>query len=221
MSAQATLVTAQHFAYLAARTRQEDAFLGDLKRAAAAAGIPAIWICPEQASCMQILLQLCAARHVVEVGTLAGYSAIAMARALPADGKLVTIELAAAHAEFAKQWIGRSDVAGRVEVRQGDAKRVLPTLPSNWADAAFLDADKTGYPAYLRECLRIVCRGGLIMVDNAFAFGELFAPAPQDRETPAVRAFNDLIARTKELQCVIVPLGDGMWVGVKLADPVP
>src|SRR5262245_4251354 len=88
-----TLVTAEHFRYLASRTTPEDEFLRRLKEAARAAGIPAIWISPEQASFMQILLRLAGARRVVEVGTLAGYSAIAMARALPRDGRVDTIEI--------------------------------------------------------------------------------------------------------------------------------
>ena len=94
MSDSPTLVTAAHFEYLAARTRQEDRFLGELKRAAAAAGIPSIWISPAQASFLQILLKASGAKRVLEVGTLAGYSAIAMARALPpasAGGQLVTV----------------------------------------------------------------------------------------------------------------------------------
>ena len=215
MSEKGTLVTAQHFAYIAQRTRREDAFLQDLKRAAVAHGIPPIWICPEQASFMQILLQLVGARNVVEVGTLAGYSAITMARALPPGGTVRTLELVPKHAEFARSWVAMSDVKDRVEVLQGDAKQILPTLPPNSADAAFLDADKSGYSIYLQECLRIVRKGGLFMVDNAFAFGELFADKPTDREVPAVRAFNEVMASTKQLQSVIVPLGDGLWVGVK------
>lgn len=219
MSAEATLVTAQHFAYLAQRTRTDDAFLLDLKSAASALGIPKIWVCPEQASFLQILLRLSGAETVVEVGTLAGYSAIAMARALPKGGKVISLELLEKHARFAREWVAKSDVADRVEVRLGDARKLLPAIPTASADAAFLDADKSGYPEYLAQSLRIVRKGGLIMVDNAFAFGELFAAHPKDPDTPAVRSFNDLMARTKELQSVIVPLGDGVWVGVKIAEP--
>lgn len=216
MSANPTLVTAEHFEYVAARTRQEDAFLVELKDAARAAGIPAIWISPAQASFMQILLQLASAREVVEVGTLAGYSAICMARALPPSGRVRTIEIEPAHADFAERWVARSDVAGRVEVHRGAGQDVLPRFAADSADAAFLDADKSGYKIYLRECLRIVRRGGLIMVDNAFAFGQLLDAEPRDREVPAVREFNDIMAGTRALQSVIVPLGDGCWVGVKL-----
>ncbi len=210
-----TLVTAEHFRYIAAHTAPEDEFLKQLKQAATAEGIPSIWIAPEQASFMQILLRAAGAREVVEVGTLAGYSAIAMARALPLEGRVRTIELESKHADFARRWVARSDVASKVEVIQGAGMEVLPAFEANSADAAFLDADKTSYALYLAECLRIVRRGGLIMVDNAFAFGELFDPNATDREVPAVRAFNEVMAGSTELQSVIVPLGDGLWVGVK------
>jgi len=218
VSATSTLVTADHFAYLAARTGGDDPLLADLKRAAVAAKIPAIWIAPEQASFMQILLKAIGARQVVEVGTLAGVAAIAMARALPADGRVRTIEVSRRHADFAEEWIGRSDVAGRIAVVRGDARQVLPTFAAGSADAAFLDADKGSYPVYLEECLRIVRPGGLILVDNAFAFGKLFTPDPPAGEVAAIRRFNDLLAAEPRLHSVIVPIGDGLWVGVKEGD---
>jgi len=215
MSETSTRVTDELFRYIAEHTTREDTFLADLKRAAAAEGIPSIWIAPEQASFMQILLRLAGARQVVEVGTLAGYSAISMARALPADGRVRTIEFDPKHAAFAEQWVARSDVAGRVEVHRGAGLDVLPAFAADSADAAFLDADKVNYPTYLEHCLRIVRSGGLIMADNALAFGQLLDPSYTDREVPAMRAFNDLMAKTTALQSVIVPLGDGLWVGVK------
>lgn len=215
MSDTSTLVSAEHFRYVAERTTREDEFLKDLKRAASAEGIPSIWIAPEQASFMQILLRVARAREVVEVGTLAGYSAIAMARALPPEGRVRTIELEKKHADFAERWVAKSDVAGRVQVHRGAGMEVLPGFANDSADAAFLDADKRSYPAYLKECLRIVRPGGLIMVDNAFAFGELFNDVPSDKEVGTVRAFNDHMSKVDALQSVIVPLGDGLWVGVR------
>ena len=215
MSEVSTEIGSEHFRYIAERTTPEDEFLRDLKKAAVAAGIPAIWIAPEQASFMQILLRAARARDVVEIGTLAGYSAITMARALPAGGRVRTIELETKHADFAERWIAKSDVAGKVEVHRGAGMDVLPRFAANSADAAFLDADKPSYPAYLKECLRIVRPGGLIMVDNAFAFGELFSDVPSDKEVGAMRAFNDHMSKVDALKSVIVPLGDGLWVGVK------
>ena len=214
MSAEATLVTQQHFDYVAAHTAAEDAFLKQLKADAAAAGIPPIWISPSQGSLMAILLRLARARVVVEVGTLAGYSAICMARALPPDGHVHTIELEPKHAAFARERVARSDVPGRVTVHEGPGAEVLPRFAPGSADAVFLDADKSGYPTYLRESLRILRPGGLVMVDNAFAFGQLFDERPTDREVGAVRAFNEIMAREERIRGVIVPIGDGLWVGV-------
>jgi predicted O-methyltransferase YrrM len=111
--------------------------------------------------------------------------------------------------------VARSDAAGKVEVLEGAGTEMLATLASDSADAAFIDADKPNYPRYLKECMRIVRRGGLIMVDHAFAFGQLFEEGADD-DVKAVRAFNDLMAKTRELQSVIVPIGDGLWVGVRL-----
>jgi len=215
VSENSTLVTAAHFDYVREHAAPEDRLLAELKSAARAAKIPEIWIAPEQAVFLQILLRAAKCREVVEVGTLAGYSAIAMARALPEGGRVRTIELSERHAEFARRWIARSDVASRIEVHVGAGADVLPRFEANSADAMFLDADKSSYPLYLEHALRIVRPGGLILADNAFAFGQLLDARPTDRDVPAVRAFNDLIARTKGLDAVIVPLGDGLWVGVK------
>ena len=215
MSETTTLVTTEHVRYLAARTRAEDAFLAELKQAARQADIPPIWISPEQASFMQIVLKLRGARDVVEVGTLAGYSAIAMARALPPGGRVRTIELLDKHADFAEAWIAKSDVAGRIEVLRGPGATQLAHMQAGSADAAFLDADKAGYVLYLEECLRILRPRGLVMVDNAFAFGQLFDAQPTDREVEAVRAFNEHVAAHDGLHSIIAPFGDGCWVCVK------
>jgi caffeoyl-CoA O-methyltransferase len=215
MSANPTLVTREHFRYVAERTRGDDEFLLSLKQAALAAGIPAIQISPAQASLMQIVLKLMGARRVVEVGCLAGYSAIWMARALPPDGMVRTIELSPERAAFAREWIARSDVAGKIEVLQGAGAEVLKTMQADSADAAFLDADKDNYPVYLDECMRIVRRGGAIMADNAFAFGQLLDPDPTDREVAGVRRFNDYMAAKPGIHGMIVPVGDGCWFGVR------
>ena len=215
MSEESTRVTDRHFHYLAQRTSQEDAFLNELKAAARDEGIRPIWISPEQASLMQILLRLHRAHDVVEVGTLAGYSAIIMARALLPGGKVRTVEKEDKHADFAERWIAKSDVADRVKVFRGKGADVLPTFEADSADAAFIDADKEGYARYLDECLRIVRSGGLIMVDNAFAFGRLFSHDPDDSGVQAIREFNDYMASRPGLDSIIVPIGDGCWVGVK------
>jgi caffeoyl-CoA O-methyltransferase len=214
MSEMPTLVTAEHFQYIAERTARDDQLLIDLKAAAAAEGLPRIWITPEQASFIQILLQLAQAREVVEVGTLGGYSAIWMARALPEGGHVRTIEVSSKHAAFAARWVSMSDVAGKITVRHGSGKDLLPKIKSGSADAVFLDADQQEYPLYLQHCLRILRGGGLIISDNAFGYGKLFE-TESGAEGMAVREFNDLMAREPALHGVIIPLGDGLWVAIK------
>ncbi len=214
MSEISTPVSTDHFHYLATPTLPEDKFLRDLKMEARSEGIPPIWIAPEQGSFMQLLLKMVRASDVIEIGTLAGYSAIWMARALAAGGRLRTIEASKGHADFAERWIARSDVSDRIKVYRGIGAEVLRGFESDSADAAFIDADKEGYPGYLRECLRIIRRGGIIMADNAFGFGRLLETG--DQTAAAIRSFNEIIAHEKALQSIIVPIGDGLWIAMKL-----
>ncbi len=216
MSGTSTVVTAEHFEYIAARTQPEDPFLVELKAAAHEEEIPAIWIAHEQARFLELLLRSSGAKLVVEVGTLAGYSAICMARGLGDDGHLITIEASAKHAAFAEEWVSRSDVADRVEVRQGRGVDLLPKIDSDTVDAVFLDADKQSYILYLEEARRVLRDGGLLLVDNAFAFGHLLEDGCEDPSVLALREFNDAVAADPDFDGVMVPLGDGVWVARRL-----
>jgi caffeoyl-CoA O-methyltransferase len=215
MSKDSTPVDEGLFAFIQRQTIQEDPLLRDLRRAASQGGLPEIHIAPEQAAFLQLLLRAARCQKVVEVGTLGGYSAIAMARGLPPDGRVLTLEIDKKHAAFAQEWIARSDQRGKIEVRLGDAKAVLPTLPAASADAMFLDADKEGYVAYLAEAMRILRPGGLLLADNVLAGGEVHDPQSTSATARAIRAFHEAVARTPALKSVIVPLGDGLWVGVR------
>lgn len=217
MSDDTPTLTRGHLQYIAEHTQRDDEFLLALREAAEKAEIPSISISSAQASFMQVVLKLHGARSVIEVGTLFGYSAIIMARALPEGGRVRTIELDNRHADFAEEWIARSDVADKVEVLRGAGVDVLPKLETGSADACFLDADKANYPAYLDECLRILPVGGLVMADNALGFGRLLTAPDDDPGVGAVRRFNDYIAAQARVHAVIAPIGDGCWVGVKEA----
>ena len=212
MSAEASPVTAAHHRYIREHVSPEDPFLAELRAAALAEGIPPIWIAHEEAHFLATLLRLIGARRVIEVGTLAGYSAIALARALPRDGRLDTIEISPRHASFAERWIAKSDVKERVRVHVGAGVDVLPRFGAGEADAVFLDADKASYGLYLEQALRILRPNGLVLADNALAFGQLLDERPTDSDVPAVRAFNDRVARDSRVEGAIVPLGDGVWV---------
>lgn len=216
MSGTSTVITGAHFEYIAARTQVEDPFLVELKEAAHEAEIPAIWIAHEQARFLELLLRSSGAKSVVEVGTLAGYSAICMARGLSDGGQLITIEASSKHASFAEDWISKSDVAGRVEVRHGRGMDLFPKVPSNSVDAVFLDADKQSYILYLEEARRVLRDDGLLLVDNAFAFGHLLEEGCEDPSVLALREFNDALSVDPDFDGVMVPLGDGVWVARRL-----
>lgn len=213
MTKSSTPVDSDLFSFIAVATTPEDALLRDLRLAAQAAGLPEIHIAPEQAAFLQIALRAAHARVVVEIGTLGGYSAIAMARALPADGRVITHELEPHHAEFARRWIARSDQAGKIDVRVGNAADTLSALAPGSADAVFVDADKPGYVNYLKHAMRILRSGGVLLADNVLASGEV---AHGDGPTAvAMRAFLAAARETRGLQSVIVPLGDGCLYAVK------
>lgn len=213
MSKTSTPVDERLFAYLATKTIPEDDYLAGLRIAAAKAGLPEIHIAPEQAAYLQLQLRAINAMNVVEVGTLGGYSAISMARGMPAAGRVVTLEIERTHAEFAREWVANSDQSGKIEVRIGDAAQTMADLPDGETDAVFLDANKTGYVTFLEHAMRILRPGGILMADNVLAGGQV---ADGNGETEvAIRAFLDAASAADNLDYVIVPLGDGIFYGVK------
>lgn len=215
MSATSTPVDERLFEFIQRQTIAEDTFLRELRELARTAGLPEIHIAPEQAAFLQLLLRASGARTVVEVGTLGGYSAIAMARGLPADGKVITHELDPAHARFASERIAASDQQGRIEVRVGDAKETLPAIADGSVDAVFLDADKEGYVDYLRQAMRMLRPGGILLADNVLAGGEIADANASSATAVAIARFLAAVEATPQLRSVIVPLGDGCLFGVK------
>ena len=214
MSKTSTTVDHALFDFIRDGTIPEDGLLRDLRVAALAAGLPEIHIAPEQAAFLQIALAAAGARTVVEVGTLGGYSAIAMARGLPADGRVLTHEVDPGHADFARTWIDKSDQRGKIEVRLGDAHETLGQLADGSADAVFLDADKEGYPAYFDQAMRILRSGGLLFADNVLADGTIHDSTQDSSKLRGLRAFLERAEAFATLRGIIVPFGDGCYFGV-------
>lgn len=212
MSSESTVVTSDLFAYIAAHTMPEPAAITERKAAAEAAGIPPIWIGPEQAAMMRTLLALAGARRILEVGALAGTTAAQLALDLDAGGRVDTVELDPMHAAFSEATAAALGVADRVRVLVGRGQDVLPALEAGAYDAVFLDADKSGYGDYLEESARLLRPGGMLLVDNAFAFGLLLDEDEDDSEVVAVRAFNDRLAADPRFEGTILPIGDGLWI---------
>lgn len=174
-------------------------------------GMPAIQVSPTEAGTAALLLRLVGARKVIEVGTLAGYSAIRMARALPEGGKLWTIELDERHADIARDNIEAAGLGDRVEVLVGAGLSRLGDLaPYTPVDAFFVDADKKGYPDYLEYAIRYLRPGGLLLADNVYLFGRLMEASD---EGEAMRRFHRQAAERFDTACLPTP--DGMLLGIK------
>jgi predicted O-methyltransferase YrrM len=200
--------------YLTSLFGREDEALLSLREEADRTGLPPIAVSPDTGRLLQVLLRAVGARCVLEVGTLGGYSAIWMARALPPDGRLVTIELDEAHAAFACRHLERAGVSDRVDVRVGRALDLLPSLDGERFDAIFLDADKEPLPTYLDWALRLVRSGGLVIADNALWGGRVVDRRVDDEATRGVREFNRRLATDPRITGIVVPTGDGVAVGV-------
>jgi predicted O-methyltransferase YrrM len=163
-----------------------------------------------------VLLRAIAARRVLEVGTLGGYSAIWMARALPPGASLVTIEREARFATLAERYVERAGLASVVTIRRGRALDVLPSLDGEEFDFAFLDGDRLPLPTYLDWALRLVRPGGMIAAHNALLGGRVVTAGTDvdDEELRAVREFNLRIASDPRLTSILVPAYDGLIVAV-------
>ena len=138
----------------------------------AAAGLPPIAVTPAMGKLLQLLARSVNARRILEIGTLGGYSTIWLARALPADGELVTCEIDQHHSEVAAANLARAEVGERVDIRVGPARDTLATLEGPF-DLAFVDADKASGAEYFGHCVRLVRSGGLIVVDNVVRQGKI------------------------------------------------
>ncbi len=192
----------------------EDDLLRSLPAEAEKLGIPQIHISPEQGTMLQLLMRMIGARRVLEVGSLFGYSAIWMARALPPGGKLVTVELEAKHAEATRANAARAGLHDKIDVRQGDGAVLLPQLGSEGPfDMAFIDADKAGYVNYIDHALTLVRKGGLIIGDNASAAGEAWKKDGSEFSRH-IRTFNQRMASEPRLFSLLIPIADGMCVGL-------
>ncbi len=200
--------------YIASLFAREDAILMSLREQADRSGLPPVAISPDEGKLLQVLLRAIGAKRVLEVGTLGGYSAIWMARALPADGMLLSIDIDADHAAFATRFIARAGLESVITVRVGRALDVLPSLDGEQFDAIFLDADKEPLPTYLDWALRLVRPGGMIIADNALWGGKVLDATVDDDATRAVREFNRRFAEDTRITGIVVPTHDGVAVGI-------
>ena len=171
------------------------------------AGLPQINVSASEGRLLQMLVEVSGSKSILEIGTLGGYSAIHFARAMPEDGRLISLELEERHAEVARRNVERAGLSGRVEVRVGDARESLGSLVESGEgpfDMIFIDADKEGYPEYLDWSLRLSRPGTLILGDNAIREGGVMDP--DDPSSRAMREFNEKLSKAPNLSALVLPL---------------
>ena len=186
-----------------------DAALEQNLRDADAAGLPAIAISPGQGRFVYLLAKIAGAKRILEIGTLGGYSTTCLSRALPEDGKVVTLELSPEHAAVARKNLDRAGIGGRVEIRIGSASDTLDKMivaGEASFDFVFIDADKPGYVGYLNQVLQLSHPGTVIVGDNLIRHGDVLAEVAPDEQAVGVKAFNALIASHPRLESILLPI---------------
>ncbi|HSV17153.1 MAG TPA: class I SAM-dependent methyltransferase [Casimicrobiaceae bacterium] len=172
----------------------------------------------DEATFLALLVRVQAARRAIEIGTFTGYSALAMASALPDDGRLVCCDISREWTAIAERYWREAGVNGRIELRIGPAADTLRALASQGEgsfDFAFIDADKAGYDDYYEHCLRLLRPGGLVAIDNTLWSGWVVDPAHDDADTAALRRLNRKIHDDQRVDACLLSIGDGLTLARK------
>lgn len=193
---------------------QEDDALRWIREESKRNGLPEISVSPHEGALLQLLLRSVGAKKAVEIGALGGYSGTWLARGLPEDGKLYTLELSGKHAQVARSGFERAGVSNRVKVIEGDAQQSLRNLSKEAPfDFVFIDADKGGYPAYFDWAAKNLRTGGMVTAHNALRGGKVINPQSEDEKT--IANFNRTLAEHPDFFGLVLDIGDGTAVGIK------
>jgi O-methyltransferase len=209
-----TPLDARLYAYLLANEPPEHDELHKLRERTSQLPNGNLQITPEQGHLLAFLARLIAARRTLEIGTFTGYSALAVALALPPDGRVIACDISREWTDIGRPYWERAGVAGKIELRIGPAIDTLRTLEHedgvDHFDLAFIDADKTGYDDYFESTLRLVRRGGVIVLDNMLWRGQVAHPNETDPDTCALRKLNMKIARDPRVDHVLLDIAGGV-----------
>jgi caffeoyl-CoA O-methyltransferase len=193
--------------------RQDDVARRLAEETAKLGQIAIMQVAPDEGAMLTILVQAIGARRAIEVGTFTGYSAIAIARGLPADGHLLCCDVNEDYAKVARRYFEEAGVAKKIDLKIAPAIETIRALPpTEQFDFAFIDADKTSYDAYYEEILTRLRKGGLILIDNVLWDGKVVDATDQREATIAIRALNEKIAKDERVDVSLVPISDGVTI---------
>jgi len=219
MSNRTLALTDDLYAYVVAEGVRESAAARRLREETAKMPMAVMQISPEQGALMQMLVRLLGARRTLEVGTFTGYSALVVAEALPADGRLIACDVSAEWTAIGRRYWAEAGVAERIDLRLRPAVETLDALLAGGDkgsfDFAFIDADKSNYDAYYERSLALLRPGGLIGIDNTLWSGAVIDAARSDADTAAIRAINRKIWQDPRVDMVLLPVGDGLTLARK------
>ncbi len=206
--------------YIADVSLRESDLLSELREKTAALPERLMQISPEQGQFLNLLVRAVSAKRALEIGVFTGYSLVATALALPADGTVVGCDINEEWSAVALEYCERAGVADKVDMRIGDARETLAGLVAQEGaagsfDFVFIDADKEGYEAYYEAALTLLRPGGLIVVDNVLWHGAVVDDTAQDQETRALRAFNAKLHHDKRVDLSLIPFADGLTFALK------
>ena len=213
MSRMITMTPALH-AYLTDVSVREAEVLRQLREETAGMPRAGMQIQPDQGALMALLVRLIGARRCLEIGTFTGYSSLAVALALPADGRVVCCDVSKEFTDVARRYWAMAGVADRIALHLAPARETLDRLiaagESGRFDFAFIDADKENYDHYYEAALRLVRPGGLVAIDNVLWGGSVADPAKNDPDTAALKALNRKLRDDQRVDLCMLPLGDGL-----------
>jgi len=200
--------------YINEHSVREPAILRELRAATASVPHSGMQIGADQGQFMALLVQAIGARNCLEIGTYTGYSALAVALALPEDGRIVCCDISAEWTAIARRFWEKAGVADKISLKLGPALETLKELKGPY-DFVFIDADKGNYANYYERCLELARRGGIIAIDNTLWSGWVADPRRDDDDTRALRAFNDKMHRDERVALSQLSLGDGVTLALK------
>jgi predicted O-methyltransferase YrrM len=201
-------------AYVAKVGTREPDILARLREETAALPQHGMQIAPEQGAFLALLVRMLGARRIIEVGSFTGYSALAMAEALPKGGRLVALDVSAEYTDIAKGYWKKAGLAAKIDLRLGPAQASLRKMIKAKEvpfDLAFIDADKHGYDAYYEAALKLLKKGGVIALDNMLYSGQVAEPAPQGNAAP-LAALNAKIHADSRVEMALTFIGDGLML---------
>jgi predicted O-methyltransferase YrrM len=223
MRRRSNLLPAATERYVTAEVTREPPVLRALRAETAKLPLGTMQIGADQGAFMSLLVRLMGARRCLEIGTFTGYSALVVAAALPADGRLIACDVSDPWTQIARRYWARAGVADRIDLRIAPAIDTLSMLLRNGGaesfDFAFIDADKKGYDAYYEACLELVRPGGLVTLDNTLWHGAVVDRTVRDADTRAIRAINRKVRDDPRVEAAFVTIGDGMMLARKRPAP--